>query len=68
MNPAMIYLSRKGVEEVDELEARVLDGQGSLSDHQVQRPLRFLKQSIEPNLYIPLCCDRTIQLHSLPFP
>lgn len=59
-HPALIYLSREGVEEVDELEARVLDGQGSMSDHQVQRPLGFLQQSMEPNLYIPLCCDRAL--------
>ncbi|TNN79751.1 hypothetical protein EYF80_009984 [Liparis tanakae] len=29
-------VSREGVKEVDELEARVLDGHGSLSDHQVK--------------------------------
>lgn len=62
-----MYLSREGVEEVNELKARVLDGQGSLSDHQVQRPLGFLQQSIKPNFYIALGCDRTFQLHSLPF-
>jgi len=42
----MTYLSGIGVEEVNELEARVLNGQSSLSDHQVQRALGFFQQSI----------------------
>lgn len=62
------YLSRKGVKEVDQLEARVLDCLDGLSDDHVQRPLGFLQQSVEPHLYIPFCCDRTFQLHGLSLP
>ena len=54
----MTYLCGEGVQEFDELEAGIFDVSESLSDHQVQRLLGFTQQSTEPNLHIPLCCDR----------
>lgn len=62
-----IYLSRKGVEEVNKLKFWVLGGQGSLSNHRVQRTLRLLQKRIKPNFYIPFCHDRMLQLYTLSF-
>ena len=61
-------LRRVGVEEVDELEARVLDGERGAPDDQVQRALGLLQQGVQPQLHVALRQHRPLQLHRLALP
>lgn len=63
MELALRNLGREGVQEVNELKGRVLNGHGCLTNDKMQRPLGFLQEGVKPHLHVTLSCDWAVQLH-----
>ena len=53
------------LQEFKQLESLIVDGDGGSSDHQMQGPLRFDEQIVEPHFHTALGLDGPFQLDRL---